>query len=182
MLFLIMCGLNGSTSRSILESLKPKEITKKGTKKGTGEGSAADNTNDVPATGSGATTPSPGPAHNPNAYIPNVVVADKDADADTPEKKAEKKAAIEAMYGDGSMYADNTKPDGFRDPVHNPNGMYGASGKGSNEPTPSDKGSNEPTPSDKDSDEKPKPEDVDIMYSHIYEHDDKDVTAIAPGT
>merc|ERR1711981_1547229 len=93
MLFLIMCGLNGSTSRSILESLKPKEITKKGTKKGSGEGSAADNTNDVPATGSGATTPSPGPAHNPNAMYgdQNALLAGKDADADTPEKKAEKK-------------------------------------------------------------------------------------------
>lgn len=56
--------------------------------------------------GSGATAPSPGPSLGP----PNVAVADKDADADTPEKKAEKKAAIEAMYGEGSMYADNTKP------------------------------------------------------------------------
>ena len=46
--FVIMCCLTGSTSSSILEySIKPEESTQKGS----GEGSAADDTNDVPATG-----------------------------------------------------------------------------------------------------------------------------------
>jgi len=157
-LFLIMCFLTGSTSRSALEySLKPEEITQRDP----GEGSAADE-NDPPAIGSVETTPSPGPVHNPNAMYgesgteTNVPVS---SDKDSGEKLKLPKGS-ENMYAatedDGDMT--DSKPDdgpALDGPAHHDPNAKDGEGTGTNETTSSYTTTSYTKSSEKDSGEKP---------------------------